>query len=445
MEAVLLVGLDVLVAVMGNMKILIVGKKPPLQGGTALDTWRFARDMVSRGHEVFYLSNAGDASNNYKMWYSADDKKQFDNLSNGINFIESSVLKRGSYIPFSSAAETRLFGAAIEQAQNADVIVGWYMQPYGVVGALLAAAFNKPLYLVHAGSDLGRLAKHPDLNNTYHWAISRGTLITPNENIAEIISQTFIELPHSSVKVVPRGRCLENWHKRKGEEFNFQEHSSALAEWYDEYPKVKELLFRLKHLCFSPPADATIITIYGKIGDSKGTFSLLDAFKNLIADGDRNIYLTLTLAGHMGQVIKVLERLKSDHQLAERVILLPFIAPWKISSLIRQSSIVCFLEHNFEVSFHSPSIPKEVLNIGTCLVCSKEVWKKYSKFIHLSNGIHLHVIDNPLDGTELHDLLASIIEKNDIEKVGVSGLSASLGHNSQIRNTDLLCKIIETA
>lgn len=426
------------------MKVLIVGKRPPLQGGTALDTWKFARDMVSRGHEVVFLSNVHDAANNYRMWFDEEDLSEFARLSSGIKYIDPSILNRGSFIPFTAASETLMFGAGLKDAEEADVIVGWYMQPFGFVASLLSKTFNKPLYLVHAGSDLGRLSKHEDLNNAYKWAISNGVLITPNNNIQNIIFDTFENLSPRNVKVVSRGRKLESWHNRKGSFFDFEKNSEQLNVWYEEFPKVRKLLSTLGRSKPKIAPSTTVISIYGKVGDSKGTYSLLNAFGQLINDGLDSV-LCLTLAGHMGQVIKVLEYLSANPLIAERVILIPFVAPWKISSLIRSSNIICFLEHDFEVKFHSPSIPKEVLNIGTCLLCSEEVWKKYSKFMCLKDHVHMHVIKNPLDSTSLYERLRNIIDRNEVERIGIAGLGASLAHNSQISDESLLCEIVESA
>ena len=44
------------------MRICIIGKFPPIQGGVAVRTYWVAHDLAARGHEVHVVTNAKEAS-----------------------------------------------------------------------------------------------------------------------------------------------------------------------------------------------------------------------------------------------------------------------------------------------------------------------------------------------------------------------------------------------
>ncbi len=49
------------------MKICIVGKYPPIQGGVSAQTYWAARGLAERGHQVYVVTNAADAEDAYRI------------------------------------------------------------------------------------------------------------------------------------------------------------------------------------------------------------------------------------------------------------------------------------------------------------------------------------------------------------------------------------------
>lgn len=427
------------------MRCFIFGKCPPIQGGTSNQTFMFARDMVERGHQVDFITNSPDATNNYKSYFDKEDEDLYKSYAEGITVHSPSTLLAGTYIPFSSAQETRLLGLGLDLAASTppDIIVGWYFQPYGVAACLLGKAINKPVVLVHAGSDIGRLSKEPELGSVYRWMVGENLLITHNEQTRKEVLITLGEEVDKNTQTLRRAKRIDTWFRRKGKSIDFARYANVLSHWYSDLrinPKYKYLFEKLPS---APNNEAFVISSYGKLGESKGTLSLMEAFLKLIQSG-RKAHLVMTLGGHGRPIDRVLSFIDKNTELHDCVTLLPFIAPWRVPELIRASHVVCFLENNFEITFHSPHVPREVMSIGSCLVCSREVFEKYRRFMDIHNGKQVAVVDDLSDAKELSELLVKLVDNPQFAtKLGISGLSHAVAHNQSLTRTDPLCLQLE--
>jgi hypothetical protein len=124
--------------------------------------------------------------------------------------------------------------------------------------------------------------------------------------------------------------------------------------------------------------------VYGKLGERKGSFSLLSALHRLKHSG-RAAGLVVLAQGAPG----VQERFRtqaSELGLTDRILQLPFIPHWRVPEFLRGCLAVCCLEQDFPIGIHSPIIPREVLMSGTCLVGSTEVIRKLPSYDRLPHG-----------------------------------------------------------
>src|SRR6185503_3920216 len=87
---------------------------------------------------------------------------------------------------------------------------------------------------------------------------------------------------------------------------------------------------------------------------------------------------------------------------------------------------VCFLERNFPIAMHGPSVPREVLACGTCLVVSLEIARKQPFVERLIHGVNALIIRNPEDGEELATQLRFVItHPQESLKIGAEGRKLS--------------------
>ena len=48
------------------MRICLVGKYPPIQGGVSAQTYWFAQELANQGHQVHIVSNADEVEAGYR-------------------------------------------------------------------------------------------------------------------------------------------------------------------------------------------------------------------------------------------------------------------------------------------------------------------------------------------------------------------------------------------
>ena len=170
------------------MRICILGKFPPIAGGVSHQTYLAAHELARRGHRVFVVTNADEVEPEFRQLLLAGDAERLEaHYSDGfVRCVQTDPVPVGSYLPRAQPYASKLFGLGLSviEKHGCDLVVGWYLEPYGLVAAQLAATTGAPLVLRHAGSDLGRLAHHADLRRAYAWALRRAdrVLTTPSSS-----------------------------------------------------------------------------------------------------------------------------------------------------------------------------------------------------------------------------------------------------------------------
>src|SRR5262249_54384550 len=148
--------------------------------------------------------------------------------------------------------------------------------------------------------------------------------------------------------------------------------------------------------------------VYGKLGERKGSFSLLSALHRLKRTG-RDAGLVVLAQGAPA----VQERFRtraSELGLADRILQLPFIPHWRVPEFLRGCLAVFCLGQDFPIGIHSPIIPREVLMSGTCLVGSTEVIRKLPSYDRLPHGYGCIAIEDVDDIEVLSARLAMIAD-----------------------------------
>ena len=167
------------------MRVLIIGKYPPLQGGVSAQTYWTARALANRGYDVDVITNATEAPQGLRAILDGD-AEQWCSGSVGHGRVRVHLtegLARNSYLPWSNPFASKLFGRALDVIgpDGCDGILGWYLEPFGLVAAMAGMATGSPVVLRHAGSDLGRLAHHSDLRVSYSWMLGQARAGTHRE------------------------------------------------------------------------------------------------------------------------------------------------------------------------------------------------------------------------------------------------------------------------
>lgn len=385
------------------MKICMVGKYPPIEGGVSARNYWIARGLAERGHEVHLVTNADEVEPAYRMYLEEDDRAWFEPRFEGsggfvsLNNAEAYSPRKMSHIPLSNPFGTKLASVATDVVRQRDceLIFSYYFEPYGMAGYLASRWTGRPFVIQHAGSDLDRLMKVPDLSTAYREILNAADFVVAgtfqvNRFMAigvderRINSDLIFGVPTSIFNPTATTIDLSSFLRRASR------HISDTLKW------------RSDPIDLSKPT----IGIYGKVGLAKGSYDLVTALSKLKRDGLDFNFLAMT----QGTQCERFANYVREAGMEDRTWILPFLPHWKVPGFIQACTAVCFLERDFSIAIHGPTVPREVLACGKCLILSDEILKKQFYRDRLADMENLLVVNNPKDHNELADKLRYVIE-----------------------------------
>jgi glycosyltransferase involved in cell wall biosynthesis len=426
------------------LRICIIGKFPPIQGGVSARTYWTAHELAARGHEVHVVTNAKEARPPFRMHMRRQDWKrceaQYDPSGRGTTAgsvkvhwtdpIDNSQF----YIPMASAFVSKLAGIAarVHAEHPFDIIYSHYLEPYGIAGHLTADITRVPHVVRMAGSDAGRLWRHPQLEALYDHVLRSAALLISTGVVAgraikrgvrpeRIAAVGGMPLPPDLFR--PEGPALD---------------LTAIRKEIEPDPELRELLWggfdgRFPHF-----------GIYGKLGETKGSFALLAAMQRLKQAG---LEVGLVAMAHGWPALEGKFRARAEELgVTDRVLQIPFLPHWRVPEFLRSCLAVCCLEQDFPIVHHAPVIAREVLTAGCCLVGSTEVIRKLPDHIRVPDGYGCVAIDDVQDIEALSTRLAAIArDPEPIATVAARGRAFALAAHGDTTAPDRLEQLLMTA
>lgn len=388
------------------MKLCLVGKYPPIQGGVSTTTYWIARGLAARGHEVHVVTNAPEVEPIFRADLDAADERWLEPEFHGAGgrvVVHASAQfdsRALSHIPLANPFVSKLAGLATEviELHGCVAVLAYYLEPYAVAGWLAAKWTGRPLIVKHAGSDLDRLMRVPELATTYKQILrSADAVVTQRGLMARF---TGIGVGRDRLEVDP-----------------------GFAVPVEVFNPAAEPI-TLDGLDGVDRDNRPSIGIYGKIGPSKGTYDLVAALGGLAADGlDFNL-LAMIGAAQAEWLAPALR----EAGLAQRTRILPLVAHWRVPGFIRACTAVCFLERDFSVAIHGPMVPREILACGTCLVVSGEIVAKQVSREQYRTGENVVIVEDPKDHDALKAALRPlIVDAGLAREIGRRGHDLSIG------------------
>ena len=402
------------------MNVCFITKYPPIQGGVSTQCYWAARGLAERGHVVRVVTNADEVEDVFKIDVPPEDKAvggpyapQFIETGGRVDVDSTEKPDRTKiyYIPLGNPTVSRLVSRGLKAVEDGrcEVIFSHYLEPYGLAASIVSSWTGIPFVFKHAGSDLFRLMEVPDLQPCYrevlcraHRVISGGPAqkIMRSHGVSElqIASAIGFGLPkmafHPCAPTADLGQML----------------AAVRDRWAGETVGLDALVAPLE-------PDLPLLGIYGKIGEQKGTFDLLSAARILI---DQGFPFHIIVMGR-GWSEARFGRQIADLGLSRYVRMHPFIPHWRIPGFIRACDAIAFLERDFAIRAHSPTIPSEVLSCGTCLIVSEEVLRKQLFRASARQHENLMIVRDPRDHNELARAIRYALE--DIDRAGRIGLT----------------------
>ena len=379
------------------MKICAIVKYPPIEGGVSTQSYWLCRLLAARGHQVHVVTNAGEVEPRYRAWFLDGDEARMeaDFPSGGFVRVRSTGGwddGRFGYIPAANPFATKLAAMATEvvREQDCDLILAWYLEPYGIAASLASSWTGRPFVVRHAGSDRYALMSHPELSTGYKEVLrSAAGVLTAGADFSGFD--------------IPAERTLEVPGAYRPEEF------SPTTPALDVNAVVRELADRnCPYVTNTAPVrdDVPRIGVYGKTGPTKGTFALIAALGELRRRGRPFQFLVMGGGHHWSRMVAAAD----EAGIGDMTWTLPFLAPWRVPGFIRACTAVCFLEHGFAVRRHTPGIAAEILACGVPLVVSREIADKQPYWDRPEDAADHFLVSDPADRTELTGVLARVLQ-----------------------------------
>lgn len=392
------------------MHILFVGKWPPIQGGVSRESFNFVRCALEAGHSVTVVTNANSVEAGFRVWLSKDDRNFISSLADkGLKVVDVSVDDRRElfHIPESPAYTSRITGAALNEVQlrRPDVIVGSYIEPYGVAAAQVGRVYELPTYIRHAGSDIGRLALNNNLRTYYTKLLEScdGVLTSRTERVSSLLGD--LAIPDEKQMEISRDRSdLDRLSEKFPYSLKAHYDATVANKYYSDIPSR------------DPNDDRGVTTIgmYGKIGSSKGTFQFIKALSNVYEDVRPFRLLLIASVSEFGK--SELARCFELNPNAQKftTVLAP-IANWRISGFLKQCDMAAFLENNFSVGIHRPLVAYEIAYAGCVPIVARE-----------------QISGNPLEKALVHNTNAVIIEDPNDSSAFVKNIEDALATENRL-------------
>jgi glycosyltransferase involved in cell wall biosynthesis len=420
------------------VRICIIGKFPPIQGGVSARTYWCAHDLAARGHEVHVVTNAKEARPPFRMHMRRQDWKRCEAAYGSSGSVKvhwtDPVDNSQFYIPMATAFVSKLAATAarVHSERPFDVIYSHYLEPYGIAGHLAAEIARVPHVVRMAGSDAGRLWRHPQLEALYDHVLRSAASVIATGVVAgravkhgvrpeRIAAVGGFEVPEDLF--CPEGPALD---------------LGALRREVEPDPELRDLLWG------GFAGELPYFGIYGKLGETKGSFALLAAMQRLKQSG---LEIGLVAMAHGWPALESKFRSRAEEfGVADRILQIPFLPHWRVPEFLRSCLAVCCLEQDFPIIFHAPVIAREVLMCGACLVGSTEMIRKLPEYERVPDGYGCVAIEDVQDVEALSARLAAITrDPEPIASVAARGRAFVRAVHVDASAPDRLERLLETA
>lgn len=373
------------------MKICMISKYPPIEGGVSSRVYWLAKALGERGNEVHIVTNALEVEDEYREEFDLSDPNyQPKNVYVHSTDPSPTIEANPSHIPFSKMYCEKLASLAIKVIEdyNIDLIDSRYLVPYSVAGYITKTMTGIPQIISHSGSDLQRLYPSPYLNTLLDKTLKNADKIITNPETKPFFSN--LSIPVSKISVMPQ----------------LYVDTKAFNPEVIPY-NLKQKITHQKYFSGIP-----IIAYIGKIThhfEAKGLPELIKACSKINEE-----YLLLFVAN--GKKIEEFKALIEKEELTKKTLFMPFLPPWQIPSVLESCTCIVTLENLSSpvLNYHVPAVPAEAMATGRCVLLSKEVHEK-EPYANLENGKEVLAVDSK-DTRTMKESLEGIIRNPVVAK-----------------------------
>jgi len=351
------------------MKIGIISKYPPIEGGVSSEIYWLAKYLGEKDVDVVVVTDSWAVEEDFRenIMYDELDKLQPKNVE--LYQVDPISLKKKKQAGKGGNSETLLFsmGLEVDEKEEPDIWYSHYLFPYGITSYFVSKKTEKPLILRHAGSDkelLGHSEYLPLIK-----IIKDSKIISASEEM-NLLTGKLIDINKNFLCSLP-------------EEFNLKQKT------YKEVPT---------------------IGLIGKESPTKRWRELMEGLENV--DEDFSLQFIMNNEEKIGNCM--------SRDLKDKTEFISFVPPWKMPKFYENIDILYCGEKGFYIPDHKPMVPLEGMSAGTCVCLSDELYGKYKDIYNLKSGEDVVVL-NTLDSKDIGEKISEIIEGRKYEWIGKNG------------------------
>ena len=174
------------------MKILQIGKFPPMQGGISTKTYWLYKQLEKDGFEYRVITNED-------RYYSITD---YEHDESKVTVVKEKKIPW--HIPGSNLLDDRLINVALKVANNftPDLIETNYLWPFCKDALFVAQYLSKPLLIRHAGSDILKFHKDEEFLDIISNYLNQAAAIATNISSVNLLGD--ICRNNSKIRCIPR-------------------------------------------------------------------------------------------------------------------------------------------------------------------------------------------------------------------------------------------------
>ncbi len=174
------------------MKVCIVSKFPPIEGGIAAKTYWLARGYAEAGLEVHVVTNAQSVEEEYRIGSCSKDYR----LPRGV-YVHNIDRDTPWHIPNSPLYQEKLLDKVIKvcTSNRIDLIDSFYLVPYGIVAFLAGKILGIPYIIRHGGSDVAKFWKQGVLKELLKKVLKEAAAVVSDNKDFFSLNKNVIDLP----------------------------------------------------------------------------------------------------------------------------------------------------------------------------------------------------------------------------------------------------------
>ncbi|MGH7487547.1 MAG: glycosyltransferase, partial [bacterium] len=260
------------------MRVCFIGKYPPIQGGVARDLFWASLSLTVHGHATHIVTNAGEAEEGVRIFNLVGNTALGagpDEAAGCHPVLHSTTgAESASYFPWAEPFVSKLAALAVSvvERQSCDLICGYYLEPYAVAAHLASLWSGVPFGVRHAGSDVGRLFLDPQHRPTYARVLQAADYVFATPSTLRGFLRLGVDL--GRIYTLPQFSLPTRYFHPNATALQIEAVRAVARDTLprDYYRDVFDQAHR-------SPFDPTLPTIgiYGKLGESKGSYDLIRA------------------------------------------------------------------------------------------------------------------------------------------------------------------------